>query len=244
MEKQEMVEIFRNHGINIQANDSEARLAEELAGENPDALWPMLEEFTQGKPIGMDSPNEMMHTLTLRGALVNAFKECRDTITQEDVDAARDRAAKTANMLRRNGATRTDDPDYNTVENEDGETVAKPKKRKRDTTLMPLIERTVEDNAEKANEDILAMVMKERPNAKENTVRAYISKARSNLGLKVKGAKRGRKSSGIYEKIKGMIEDNPDTPRKEMIERIVNELDAKEGTAQAYYSKAKKELGL
>lgn len=244
MERQEIVEIFRNHGIDIRENDASPRLAEALSSESPDTLWPLLEDFTHGKPIGMDCPNELMHSLTLRGALVKAFEENRDTITQEHIDAAREKYAKTANILRKNGATRTDDPVRETVEDENGELVAKPQKRKRDTTLMPLIERLVQEHAQKPNEDILSMVMEKRPAAKENTVRAYISKARGNLGLKSKGAKRGRANSGIYDKIKTLIQDNPETPRKEMIERIVNELDAKEGTAQAYYSKAKKELGL
>lgn len=243
MSKQEVVEKFRNHGINVDIEDSATDALQALKDHNPDTLWPVLEDFTNG-PIGLNFANEAMHTYTLSYALVNAFEQGKDSITQEDVDDAFDKAAKLADSLAPNGSTRAD-PDGEAVEGEqNGEAVTRTVKRKKDNTLMPLIESIVQDNAKESNEAILSMVLEQRPNAKENTVRAYISKARSNLGLKVKGGKRGRKSSGIYEKIRDMIKANADMPRAELIEKIVNELDAKPGTAQAYYSKAKKELNL
>jgi len=246
MEKQELVERFRNYNVDIEATDSGIKLAQMLADETPDALWPMLEEFTKGKPIGMDCANEMMHSLTLRGALVKAFESGQDTITQEDIDVARERAAKTADSLSRNGSTRTDTP---TVENDDdeapastGTTVSKPKRKKR-LNLLPTIESLVEQNPKASPDEIYQMVLKREPTANESTVKVYYSKARNNLNLPKIG-KRGRANSGIYDKIKAMVKANPETERAELIERIVNELGAKTGTAQAYYSKAKGELGL
>jgi len=53
-----------------------------------------------------------------------------------------------------------------------------------------------------------------------------------------------RRSVGVAVRIQVLIETNPAADRAEMIERIVNELGAKTGTAQAYYSKAMKELSL
>jgi hypothetical protein len=41
-----------------------------------------------------------------------------------------------------------------------------------------------------------------------------------------------------------MVQDNPDATADEIVERAVNEIDAKPNTARAYFSKAKKELGL
>lgn len=245
MEKQELVERFRNYGIDLQPNDGAIRLSHALADEASDTLWPILEEFTDGATIGMDCANEMMHTLTLRGALVKAFEDGKDTITQDDIDAARERAAKTADGLRRNGSTRTDEPSTENAA-DDAEnassTVSKPKRKKR-KNLMPMIESLVEDNPKATPNEIYEMVAKRVPDANESTVKVYYSKARTNLNLPSIG-KRGRKSSGIYGKIKAMVQDNPDTDRATIIDRIINELDTKTGTAQAYYSKAKKELGL
>ena len=245
MEKQELVERFRNYGVDIQATDGAIKLARALSDETPDTLWPMLEEFTNGQTIGMDCANETMHSLTLRGALVKAFESGQDTITQEDINAARERAAKTADSLRQNGSTRTDEPstenDADDAENASS-TVSKPKRKKR-KNLMPMIESLVEQNPKASPTEVYEMVAKRVPDANESTVKVYYSKARTNLNLPKIG-KRGRKSSGIYDKIKAMVQDNPDTDRATIIDRIINELDTKTGTAQAYYSKAKKELGL
>jgi len=243
MPSQEIVEIFRNHGVNITADDSSMKLVKALKEENPATLWPMLEEFTNNKPIGLDGCNETMHHYTLQYALVRAFEQNRDSITQDDLDAAREDAAKLAESLSHGSSTRDDEIVQNDSENEDNQSnVAKPKKtRKRNRNLYPMILSLVEDNMKATPNEILEMVKERDPAANDSTVKVYYSKARNELNLPKIG-KRGRKGSGIYDKIKALIEANPNVERAEMIERIVNELGAKVGTAQAYYSKAMKEL--
>lgn len=242
MPNQEIVEIFRNHGVNITADDTSMKLVKVLKEENPATLWPMLEEFTDNKPIGLDGCNETMHHYTLQYALVRAFEQDRTSITQEDVDAACQDAAKLAESLSTGSSTREDIAESN-VENDDSEHSTKPKKtRKKNPNLYPMILSMVENNMNATPDEILEMV-KERDNSvNDSTVKVYYSKARNELNLPKIG-KRGRKGSGIYGKIKALIEANPNVERSEMIDRIVTELGAKVGTAQAYYSKATKELG-
>lgn len=241
MPNQEIVEIFRNHGVNITADDTSMKLVKVLKEENPATLWPMLEEFTDNKPIGLDGCNETMHHYTLQYALVRAFEQDRTSITQEDVDAARQDAAKLAESLSTGSSTRPDAAIENDADNDAG-TIAKPTKtRKRDASLYPLILSLVENNMKAKPDEILTMVKESKPDVNESTAKVYYSKARNELNLPKIG-KRGRKGSGIYGKIKALIEANPNVERSEMIDRIVTELGAKVGTAQAYYSKAMKEL--
>jgi len=243
MPSQEIVEIFRNHGVNITANDKSTKLVRVLKEENPASLWPILEEFTNNKPIGLDGCNERMHHYTLQYALVRAFEQDRTSITQEDIDAARQDAAKLAESLSTGSSIRAD----TVVENDDTDntenTTKVAKTRKRDASLYPLILSLVESNMKATPNEILDMVKKSKPDVNESTAKVYYSKARNEFNLPKIG-RRGRKNSGIYDKIKALIETNPAADRAEMIERIVNELGAKTGTAQAYYSKAMKELSL
>lgn len=235
MVQQSIVETFRNHGIDIDNGDSSQKLVQALKKETPDSLWPLVEDFSKGKPIGLNGCNELMHSYTLQYALVAAFKDDRDYITQADIDTAQERASNLAESMSRGSSTRDDDAVEPTLD-DNGDEVAAPVKRKRDPGLYPMILSLVEENLKATPDEILAMVQKSKPSANESTVKVYYSKARGELNLPKIG-KRGRKGSGIYGKIKTLIEANPDVPRAEMVERIVNELGAKVGTAQAYYSK-------
>lgn len=241
MPRQEIIEIFRNHGINITAEDTSGKLVGELKTQTPDSLWPLVEDFSNGKPIGLNGCNELMHSLTLQYALVEAFSNDRDSITQADIDTAQERAAKLAESMSRGSSTR-DDAAVEPIYDDEGEEVAAPVKRKRDPGLYPMILSLVEENMKATPDEILTMVRKSKPNVNESTVKVYYSKARSELNLPKIG-KRGRKGSGIYGKIKTLIEANPDAERAEMIERILAEVTKPDGspvpvgTAQAYYSK-------
>lgn len=236
MARQEIIETFRNHGINITIDDSTQKLVQALKEETPDSLWPLVEDFSNGQPIGLIGCNELMHNYTLQYALVQAFKDDRDSITQADIDTAQDRAAKLAESMSKGSSTRADDAPEPPTFDDNGDTVAAPVKRKRDPGLYPLILSLVENNMKASPDEILTMVRETKPHVNESTAKVYYSKARGELNLPKIG-KRGRKGTGIYGEIKQLIEANPDTPRAEMIERIVNQLGAKVGTAQAYYSK-------
>jgi hypothetical protein len=242
MANQEIVERFRNHGIDVQADMSLARVPAQLKEADPETLWLVLEDFTDNKPIGLNSPNENMHQLTLSYALVDAFENDRQVITQDDVDRAFERAAKFSESMVRGSSKKPDEPkDDETVSG--SENVQKPaQKRKRSKTLMPNVKAVVSDNPKAETDELIELIQKREPNAKEGTIRAYISNARKELGLST--GKRGRKPSNLYPSIKTMVQDNPDATADEIVERAVNEIDCKPNTARAYYSKAKKELGL
>lgn len=247
MAKQEIVETFRNHGVNIQADQSSTFLIRELRDTDPETLWLILEDFTDNKPIGMDSPNEKMHRLTLSYALVDAFENDRDSITQDDITAAHERAAKTAETMIRGSSTK---PDPELVSetggdiNTDTQTAQKPRKKsKRIKGLKEMVFSLVEDNPKAQSAEIVDMVQEREPAAKDGTIKVYYSQARKSLGLPTIG-KRGRKSSGLYGSIKKLVQDNPDASKDEITEQAQKELDANPNTVAVYYGKARKELGL
>jgi hypothetical protein len=247
MPNQEIIERFRNHGVDIQADQSSTHLIRELRDTDPETLWLMVEDFSDNKPIGMNSPNEKMHRLTLSYALVDAFENDRDSIAQDNIDAAFERAAKTAESLKRGSSTLAD---ADLVSETGGDTTTsvqssqKPKtKGKRDTGLKPLIFSLVEDNPKAQAVEIVDMVQAKKPKAKDGTIKVYYSQARKSLGLPNIG-KRGRKSSGLYGSIKKMVQDSPDASKEAITEQAVKELDANPNTVAVYYGKAHKELGI
>lgn len=243
MPNQEIIERFRNHGIDIDNFGAKSRVPEKLSQTDPETLWLVVEDFSEGKPIGMDSPNEKAHQLTLSYALFNAYESDSLTITQDDIDRAAERASGTMERMVKGSSTKADDAP---VENDNGSIAAAdaPKKRKRSKTLMPNVEAVVKDNPDADTDELIELIQKREPNSAENTIRSYISKARTELGLST--GKRGRKPSKLYPTIKTTVQDNPDASVDEVGKLAESTLgkDINPNTLLAYYNKAHKELDL
>lgn len=242
MATQEIVEVFRNHNIDIELGQSSTTLVRALRETDPETLWIVLEEFSNGEPIGMDCPNERMHILTLSYALVDVFENNKESVTQNDIDAARQRATKTAEALSTGSSTRPDEEATVDPVSNDAPAQAKKPKRKRDAGLRPMVESMLADNPKATPADVINAVLEQKPSAKESTIRVYYSQARKALNLPSSG-KRGRKSSGLYPAILKMVRDNPEVSKEKVITMATKKFDAKENTALAYISKARKEIG-
>jgi len=243
MATQNIVEIFRNYNIDIQIDQSSTYLIRALSEIDVSTLWVILEEFTQGQAIGMQSPNETMHRRTLCYTLIDIFENDKETISQEDVDMAYNRAAKISETLAEGSSTRPDEVENNSEEADmsNGAQRAPAVSRKRDKGLMPLIKSLVADNPKATSAEIVEMVMKQKPNAKENTVKVYYSQARKALELPSIG-KRGRKPSGLYAAVKKVVQKNPDADKNDIVSEVQKEHDAKKNTINVYIGKALKEL--
>lgn len=244
MPNQEIIERFRNHGIDIDNYGAKSRVPEKLSQTDPETLWLVVEDFSEGKPIGMQSPNEKAHQLTLSYALFNAYENDELTITQEDIDRAAERAKSTMERMVKGSYSKADTPKTDDGDSS-SETGSKPtKSRKRSKTLMPNVKAVVQDNTNAETDDLIELIQKREPQAAENTIRAYISKARKELGLAT--GKRGRKPSKLYPTIKSTVQDNPDATVDEVGEVVSKALDKEinPNTLLAYYNKARKELDL
>lgn len=176
--------------------------------------------------------NNRVNTLTLRYAVVTAFENGQDRISDADMQSAYDRALDFAS---KNGTLNVSNLDAITIEGENAaEGAEQAGKRKRNPNLYPSIKRMVEASPDAEKSEIVEQAV-ERFAADEGTATNYFYKARKELGLKNNG-RRGRKGSGIYGKMVELINENTALVRDEIVALAV-ERGIKEGTANAYYSK-------
>lgn len=174
--KQELIERFRNHGIDIQAHDPVSRIPSQLRETDPETLWLVLEDFSNGQPIGMDSPNEKMHQLTLSYTLVDALENDRESITQDDVDRAFQKAADMAESMVKGSSTKADDEP---ADNAPVASQSRKARKKKDPDLAPFIRRTVEENPDATTDELIEMIQAVKTGPAVSTIRVYISKARN-----------------------------------------------------------------
>lgn len=221
-------EIFENHGLSF--NDSE-HAAAELADLNLDELWDITDDFIVDELEV--TGNEDEQAATLRTALVHAFENDLEAITQQDFDLAREQAIQI-------GDADEDEPEQSASEDEteqsatedaedasgEDETEDEPdqaasatpkprKKRKRTSAGLAAVRRLVEaDNTAEAA-TVVEQAQQEVDIA-ESTLTAYYYKVRREMGLAGTG-KRGRKPNDTKDQVRAIIENNWDAERADII---------------------------
>lgn len=239
----ETIEIFRNHGLDVSKDIAQAELAERLGKLPNEELLTILDDFIGDENISVDT-DETMQTLTLSRALVTAFKEGKNSITQADIDAASEHATRVSDDLSTPADTDTpvvETPETPVVATEDTQAPA-PKPAKR-ITLKATIKDLVEHFPDAQSHEIVNMALEQDDSHNPTTGRMYYYQIRTELGMPTIG-KRGRKPSDTFNNLKNILKDNLDKPKADMVTRFVDEFELTPGTASAYYSKAKTELKL
>ena len=113
--------------------------------------------------------------------------------------------------------------------------------RKRSSETFDTIKKIVKDNADAERETILAKIH-EAIEIADNTALAYFYKAKKALGIKTEHARRGRKPTGVQDKVKKIVQDNLDKERDAVVNLILETVDIAKNTALVYFYKFKKEL--
>lgn len=216
----QIVETLRLHGLDIDGNETDSKnLAYQLTGMDVKNLWTIVEDLAHEEINEIDG-NEQIQGMALNYALVDAFENDLDQITQKEIDVAVEKATESVNNLSGNQSE-----------------VSSPGKPNRKT----LIKNLVEENPDALADEIIDMALEANDNMNKLTAKQYYYNVRKELGLEPVG-KRGRKPSDTIDRIKALLDGNLDVPKSEMVEKIVSEIGVKEGTASTYYSKAKKQL--
>lgn len=216
----QIVETLRLHGLDIDGNETDSKnLAYQLTGMDVKNLWTIVEDLAHEEINEIDG-NEQVQGMALNYALVDAFENDLDQITQKEIDVAVEKATESVNNLSGNQSE-----------------VSSPGKPNRKT----LIKNLVEENPDALADEIIDMALEANDNMNTLTAKQYYYNVRKELNLNPVG-KRGRKPSDTIDRIKALLDGNLDVPKAEMVEKIVSEIGVKEGTASTYYSKAKKQL--
>ena len=240
MATQEIIETFRNHGVQVEEDASSTQLVWLLREIGYESLWPIVEDF-YGSTVDVVFVNKKMATLTTNYVLVDVFENNKTAIVMEDIEAAKVRATKIAESMWVGSSTRTDQELAETATGSDSSEDSGASTRKHDRGLKPLIESLVESNPKAKAAQIIEMVHESKPEAKDATIKVYYSQARNSLGLPSLG-RRGRKSSGLYPAILKMVRDNPEISKDEVFTVASEKFGAKESTVNIYFGKAQKEV--
>lgn len=211
-----------------------SRLSHSLTDLHVGELRAIVESVCNGVEIPVHE-NERVNSMTMRYALVDAFREGRENINGNDLSLAQEKALNTAkkngalNKSTLGGVSTLDDP------SEDSE---KPRK-KRNPNTYPTIKRMVEGNPEASKDEIVAKAMDQLV-VTEGTAGQYYSKARRELGLST--GQRGRKASNLFPTMLELVREHHETSDRETIIEMAVEQGIKQGTAVAYYYKALKTI--
>lgn len=226
--------IFEDFGLSA---TNRIRLAEELSLLHDGELQSIVQSFSS-----VDIPvydNEKVNNLTKRYALIRAFETGAESITEEDMTWAHEKASAFA-MKHGTFSVKSDAITENSEVSTASQNDSTPSKRTRNPKLYPAIKRLVRASSEASKETITEQVEELFPGTVEGTIVMYYYKARKELGLKNAG-KRGRKASKVYPTVLELVKTNLKLERKELVELAVAS-GVNESTANVYVGKAMKEL--
>jgi len=253
------IEVFEQHGLQFET-DEQAMI--ELSELQPEQLWDLTEHFTGEAPIGV-SGDEETQANTLRIALVNAFSENSESITQQDIDLAQERALSLIGDVENEAESedsQVDEPEGELLEaaetQQTTDTISRgrrstdvseddaPKRTRRRTSHSRALIKSLVHKSPNADRDtIVQRAFQQGADVTEETAIMYFYDVRNEMGLPPNG-KRGRKPTNTLESVKTLIFENwdEDHQRADIIDMIVSELGYKLNTATVYYHAALKEL--
>lgn len=211
-----------------------SRLSHSLTDLHFGELQSIVETISNGAELPVHE-NERVNNMTLRYAIVEAFRNGRDAVTEDDLKQAQERALGTAEKL---GTFRisvmAEEANPETPENASDEP-----KRRRNANNYPSVKRMVESSPDAEKDEIVERAVKEL-GVRENTAMQYFYKARRELGLKT--GKKGKKASDLFPTMLDLVRQNRDSLDREQIVDMAVDKGIKKGTAVAYYYKAIKTL--
>ncbi len=211
------------------------RLPHSLADLHLGELKAIVESITDADIPVHD--NDRVNSMTMRYAIVDAFKDGRDVISNYDLSLAQQKAINTAQKNGSlNGASSLGG--VSTL-SETSETASNAPKRTRNRNTYPSIKRLVENAPEASKDEIVEQAI-EQLNVSDTTAVQYFYKARRELGMGT--GKRGRKGSNLFPAMLELVREHGDTHDRDDIVQMAIDKGIKAGTATAYYYKAVKTL--
>lgn len=241
-------EIFEKHGLHFE--DAE-HAAVELAELDIVELWDVAEDFQDGD-LGI-SGNEETQATILRAALMQAFTDDRDHITQQDLDLAQEKALSLEDDMEdgetmevkataeQDEESEDETPDQNASNtSETDETPAK-RTRKRSSESRKIMKSLIEASPDASRNEILEQAFNGDVDISETTAITYFYDIRNELGLSPNG-KRGRKPNCKQGAIVEFIQANPELDKDQIIQQIADKFGYKESTAKQYHYLATREL--
>jgi hypothetical protein len=163
-------------------NPSIIRITQELGESSYNTLSRIFNDLWQGEAL---EENERVNRMIIRYALLEGLKTKAESLTEEIISSAREKALNLANTI---GTFKIEE------KLEAPESVSVTPKRTRNPDLYPQIKKLVRNAPDAPRDEIVAQIVEEF-GANEGTATMYFYKARKELGLKNNG-KRGRKAKG------------------------------------------------
>jgi len=245
-------EIFENHGLNF--TDSE-QVAAELEDMDVEDLWNITDDFlVDSLEVNGDEDTQ---AAGLRAALVHAFENNLEAITQQDFDLACEQALQIGDATEdgepeqeqsadsvdpdedeQSDADADDDPEQSadsaeTNEDKPEQKQAKGERRNRRSKNKAVVRRLVEEDPAAEVQTIVERAQQELDLA-ETTLCTYYYDVRRTLGLAGTG-RRGRRPNDTAQQVRQYILDNWDCEADEIINGIFENFDLAETTAKGYY---------
>lgn len=197
-----------------------------------------LQSIVQGLSDSKTYPqheNPAVSSMAMRHAILAAFENGRDSISDEDIQTALEKGIKTCKVC---GTFAIREAGESDLEASEGDST--PVKSSRKVNAYVVVKRLVERNSD-ADKDTIVQQAQEQTDAAVSTLEQYFHKARRELGMATSG-KPGRKSTGARETVQKIVDDNPGLERKEIVALAV-EQGINRSTANVYAGDALKNKG-
>jgi len=229
-----VLKVFSENKIPVKNGESEIKLAQ-IMGEMSEAKLRRIFAKLAAENIRLKASGQIRKT-ALEYALMRAFKENLDQIDQSIVNEAVKRAKKLHESLFGEKALTRKASAVNSAA----------KRRGRSSEVFPTLKGLLEDNPSLTREQFLEKAENMFPDKKQGTLLQYWYKACNELGIKT-GGKRGRRSTGIMDRIRKEVkkayDKNPDIRGKDLVEKLKKKFkETPATTVQVYTYKALKEV--
>lgn len=240
--QEQLQEQFKNHGVQMDIDNDDVPLSTQIVQQDPETLKTVLQEVSDINNLNL-SGDDQVQGLTISFALLNAFENNAESITEEDIEAAQREVAEFLNNDSEDDvnvevADSDETDDVQEANTEDSESEDTEPRKVHNPALKETVYDLVQNNPDAQKLQVVNWTLEQIPDANEGTISVHYYNARKEFDLQPIG-KRGRPAnSGKLPQIRQMIQDNPDASRADIIARCVSELGLKESTAANYYAKA------
>ena len=240
--EQQLISTFRKNGIKIGHDETSDDLAGKLGSADVNTLQKIVGELYDGDTVPEVEGDEFVKSLTYSYALLDAFEFETNSIEQEDIETAHNKAVDA--VAKMSSENEDEDEEVEASAEEETEEVEASSEETEEApklTKKKIIEDLIDENPDAKGHEIVEMATEQYPDdIKESTARMYFYTIRKERGLAPNG-KRGRRPNDTSLRVRSIVADNMDKPKADVVQKIM-ELGLTESTASQYYSTAKTAL--
>jgi len=222
-----IIQTLQNCGLQVEPGSTPSEVTSVLMKAEEDDLWKAFNRICDGNPIGFKG-EDAVQKVTVAYALAYAVENDLDSINQEAVDAAREKAVELVESLK-------------------PEESSKKITRTRTPELRGEMLQYIKDNPKMTKQEVVNAFQSLYPEKAETTLGQYYHGCRKEAGLNPNGTP-GRKKGDTMELVRNivaeMIAKNPDIEVPELKDAVLNHpsINLSPSSVQVYVYRARSDI--